>query len=172
VCSLLTPEFLTSRCWRNCTLDGEPCRFKKNWRLPNSGILDFDFLKISKPDADDKRIYAMSDGYFNALIKEISAPEMTQVKIIDVIKTASNNQYFLCKHILKILEFFPVVNKTEFFQPRVELIVIVFGRTIDWLGLTNIYNMFLPFERQMLVRAPLIAQPHVQTMYLNNSSPT
>jgi hypothetical protein len=109
----------------------------------------------------------MSDGYFNALIKEISAPEMTQAKIVDVIKTASNNQYFLYKHILKIFEFFPVVKKTELFQPRVEIIVIVFGRTIDWLGLTNIYNVLFPFERHMLVKAPPMTQHCTRTLHLN-----
>jgi hypothetical protein len=141
-------ELLEGRAWRNCTLDGEPYPFKRAWRVPTSGILEFDFVRLTKPDPD--KHMAMSDGYFRALIKEISAEDMTPAKIIVSIKTTSNNQYFSCKHIAHILEYVPAGAPSDIFQPRVELMVIVFGRTIDWLGLTRMYDLLLPFERRML----------------------
>jgi Ran GTPase-activating protein (RanGAP) involved in mRNA processing and transport len=139
---------LEARCWRNCTLNNVNFPFKRGWRMPASGILSLDFVKISKPDPD--KVYAMSDGYFHALIKELSAEEMTPAKMIASIKTTSNNKYWTCAHILKIMECFPVVKSSDFFQPRVELLVTVFGRTIDWLGLTRVYDILFPFERKML----------------------
>lgn len=141
-------ELLDRRAWRNCTLNGVPCPFKRAWRMPTSGILELDFVKLTKPDPDKHS--AMSDGYFRALLKEISAEGMTAFTRLTSIKTTSNNQFFSIKHIAQILEFFPAGSPSDLFQPRVELMVTVFGRTIDWLGLTRLYDLLVPFERKML----------------------
>ena len=57
-------------CRRNALLDGQPSPFKRGWRVPASGILSVDFVKISKPDP---KALTMSKGYFRALLSEISA---------------------------------------------------------------------------------------------------
>ena len=141
-------EMMDARCWRHCTLNGQPFPFKRGWRVPASGILSLDFVKISKPDPEKN--YGMSDGYFRALMKEISAEGLTPAQILSSIKSTSNNQYWTCKDIVKILEFFPTVDPAEFFQPRVELFVTVFGRTLDWLGLIRLFDLLFPFERKAL----------------------
>jgi len=147
------PSFTCSRSWRNCTLDNKPSTFKRGWRVPTSGILSVDFVKITKPNPDEN--YAMSEGYFRALLKEISAEDMTPARIIESIKTTSNNQYFMCTHIIQIMRFFTNIEPNDWFQPRVELLVTVFGRTMDWLGLTRIYDLLFPFEYQILVCIPI-----------------
>jgi Ran GTPase-activating protein (RanGAP) involved in mRNA processing and transport len=143
-------SLIENRSWRNFHLDAEPYQFKRGWRVPTSGVLTLDFVKITKPDVEDPSVHAMSEGYFKSLIQEISAEGMTPIKILESIKSTSNNRYFLCSYVVEIMRFFQIVDAKAFFQPRVELLVTVFGRTIDWMGLTNIYNILLPFERKLL----------------------
>ena len=47
-CRVGGPRVWFDRVWRNCLLGGKPCQFDPSWALPKEGILELDFVQITK----------------------------------------------------------------------------------------------------------------------------
>jgi hypothetical protein len=135
------------RVWRNGKLDGAPFKFRTDWKVPHSGILELDFVQIIKPNPADvprPKTGVSKDQVFLQMLQSLQTPEMTDVQRIGTVRRYSNSELFTCQQLASILA---LIREPE---QRVEVCVIGYARTSDWHGFKNVTFSLGPRELKQL----------------------
>ena len=135
------------RVWRNGRLDGEPFKFRTDWKVPYSGILELDFVQIIRPkpaDVPRPKTGLSREQLFLQMLQSLQAPEMTDVQRVSLLRRFSNSDLFTCQQLASVLN---LVHQPE---QRVEVCVIGYARTIDWHGYKNVTLALTPRELKLL----------------------
>jgi hypothetical protein len=144
------------RVWRNGKLNGNPMRYMREWQPPFGGILELDFVEVTKPDplgdVKDADYEEMSEIDFQRFLYYLNkeAPD-DPAQQVSLIRKFSNTGFFTCCQLARLIDLFDAPNL------RVEVIVIGFARTVDWHGLNNVtFRLTLTERRQLHARIGLI----------------
>jgi hypothetical protein len=151
--------------------------------------MELDFVSILKPQDIDPRVQALSDIEWRTFLSGLRESE-SLFDVVGDFRELSNTKVFKCKHVREMLgkldemaEFFrlqkdpaaPPPEKAETGRPRertlqmqkyrVEIFVIAYARTIDYLGFFGIYGMFKmdlsrPEQRMLQERLGMINMFH------------
>lgn len=138
---------LEQRAWRNAVLDNKPFPFQRNLKIPKRGQLSLDFVQMTR--TDPSTIDPMSDGYFKALIKELLETKEDAITQLQAMRLASHKQYFSVAQVAEFMDMLKADPKSCF-QPRVELMVLAYARTVDYYALYHLVAKLLPFERHQV----------------------
>ena len=114
------------RTWRNCTFDKKPFDFDMSWKVPEKGVIEFDFVHLKKPTCEDK---PLTDEEFFSYCKKHLEPFIhagEEARYVGSVRRWSDRVVFTCKQLRRLLRRL----KTPL--ARVEIIVIGFARTVDW----------------------------------------
>jgi hypothetical protein len=114
------------RVWRNCKFDKRPMEFDMSWKVPNRGTLEFDFVCLRKPT--DKEVPLSDEIFFSLCLRELDPllKQEDEPHYVAVVRRWSETTVFTCRQVRRLLRRL----KTPL--ARVELVVICFGRTVDW----------------------------------------
>ena len=114
------------RVWRNCKFDKRPMEFDMSWKVPNRGTLEFDFVCLRKPT--DKEVPLSNEIFFSQCHRELDPllKQEDEPHYVAVVRRWSETTVFTCRQVRRLLRRL----KTPL--ARVELVVICFGRTVDW----------------------------------------
>jgi Ran GTPase-activating protein (RanGAP) involved in mRNA processing and transport len=89
------------RCWRNSKYNGSVLRFFPDWRLPYFGILEVDFVEVTKPDPNDHKdgdLKAMKEGEFLKFVEGLLAIDSEDERV-SAIRQYSNIGFFYCRQL-------------------------------------------------------------------------
>ena len=135
------------RVWRNSRLDGAPFRFRADWKVPHSGILEVDFVQIIKPSAKDcprPKTGCTPEQAFFQMLSSLEPPEVTPQERISALRRYSNTALFTCQQLASLICLFDQA------EMRVEVCVIGYSRTIDWHCFKNVILTLGSRELKML----------------------
>jgi len=88
------------RVWRNCYYNHKRHSYSNTWKLPTEGVLELDFVQISRPStpvaviSNELVVSLCGDGWGNQ-----KSPE----EILAEVRKSSNLYFFTCKQILYII---------------------------------------------------------------------
>ena len=129
------------RAWRNGKFNGQGLRWSNDWALPHHGILEVDFVEVTKPDPNDHKdgdLSAMDDKKFNQFVSSLAELE-DDAKRVAAVRQYSNVGFFFVRQLARLL---PLVQSSNF---KVEICVIGYARTLDWHGYKNLLmNLSIP----------------------------
>ena len=133
--------------WRNGRLDGAPLRFRSDWKVPYSGILEVDFVQIIRPkpgEAAPGKAGMSRDQEFLQLVHALEAADLSEAHKAMMVRRHSNTALFTCQQLASILSMF------KHAEQRVEVCVIGYSRTVDWHGFKNVTFALSPREMRTL----------------------
>ena len=132
------------RCWRNSRCNGKPAPYDPAWPLPFVGVLELDFVELTKPRADQAASAAPIDpAEFEAWFASDVAPHLgpahgggaegagageegREGEALEAIRARSNQSYFTSRQVLRLLGALRAPHL------RVEALVVAFARVVDW----------------------------------------
>ena len=129
------------RTWRNAKLDDAPHTWSSTWAVPMKGYLELDFVQLLKPMSDEK---LTTDEEFLALLLKLKP--LTEEDQILSVRNWLNKHVILCEQAEELL----TMMKKQ--KARVEILVIVYARLLDWHGYTSLLSMISIAEMNMLVK--------------------
>ena len=114
------------RVWRNCKFNKRQMDFDMSWKVPEKGVLEFDFVSLRKPGADEEPL--SDEDFFAYCQKELASflKYEEEARFVAAVRRWSETTVFTCKQLRRLLR--PL--KTPL--ARVEIVVIGFSRTVDW----------------------------------------
>ena len=114
------------RVWRNCKFDKRPMDFDMSWKVPDRGTIEFDFVSLLKPKADE--VPWSDQDFFARCVRELEHFLKTEeeARFVAAVRRWSETMVFSCKQVRRLLRRL----KTPL--ARVELVITCFGRTVDW----------------------------------------
>jgi hypothetical protein len=134
------------RAWRNSKFDGNVLRWSNDWKLPHHGILEVDFVEVTKPDPNDHKdgdLSAMDSEAFEDFLVKLQATD-EQEQRVHKIRQYSNVGFFFVRQLARLLGLIdmPLL--------KVEICVIGYARTLDWHGYKNVLLCLSIPETKML----------------------
>jgi len=138
--------------WRHLKLDEQQIKYSELWLIPHNGVLQFDFVDIRKPAADQKK---MSDSEFKTLIldkwqltsKLLKLSLMQPKGKLALLQEIAVSKYFSCAQVAEMLNHFSPLDHSDI---RTEIYILCWSRTVDWHGLRNVLGILTPFERKVV----------------------
>ena len=127
--------------WRNSRVDGAPFRFRKDWKVPYSGVVEVDFVQIIKPYPTE---VADCGEKFLHLLLSLKMPDIAEMQKISMLRRYSNSTLLTCQQLASVLSLF------KHAEHRVEVCVIGYARTQDWHGFKNVTLALRPREIRIL----------------------
>jgi hypothetical protein len=142
-------------------------RYERHLQLPRHGILELDFVSLLKPqDIEGPDVAAIQDSEWQNFLHDIRDAE-SLFEVVAEFRELSNTKVFKCKHIKEYLNFLnekceqlkskssTQVGNVDLMKYRVEVCIIAFARTVDYLGFFGIHGMYKTdisrAERQQLM---------------------
>lgn len=124
--------------FRNETINGAAFRWTGAWRLPEIGILEFDYVSTERPI---NNVVPLKDEYMYELLADLDDQAITDSeKLENVLRLYTSDEYFTSEQVVKI------VRKFREPQARVEAIVMCHRRIID---LENFLKMMMQELRSL-----------------------
>jgi hypothetical protein len=130
--------------WRNSKLDQAQFVFFDGWKVPRSGVLEVDFVALTKPDLPASCPRYTHNQVFQLFFDSLKSHDTTERQKIVSLRHYSNTHVFTCHQVAVLLAFFKGA------ELRVEACIICFARTVDWHGFRNLAMTLQPEEIRML----------------------
>lgn len=124
--------------FRNETLNGVGFRWTGTWRVPEMGILEFDYVSTERPMYD---AVPLKEEYMYELLADLDDPSITDSeKLENVLRLYTSDEYFTSEQVVKIVR--------QFREPlaRVNAVVMCHRRIID---LENFLKMIMQELRSL-----------------------
>jgi len=141
------------RAWRNSKFNGQPLQWSNDWALPHHGILEVDFVEVTKPDPNDHKdgdLSAMDANKFGDFVASLKGME-DDAQRVHAIRQYSNVGFFYVRQLAQLL---PLVESSNL---KVEICVIGYARTLDWHGYKNLLmNLSIPQAKMLQHRVGYI----------------
>jgi len=92
--------------WLNASVNGVNFLYSRSMALPRSGVLDLDFVSLTKPQDLEKRgetIDIITDENWANFIKDILQEGVKLIEIVTEFRELSNIHIFKCSHVRQML---------------------------------------------------------------------
>jgi len=146
--------------------------YERHLQLPRHGILELDFVSLLKPqDIEGPGVEAIADKEWREFLLDMKDVQ-SLFEAVAEFRELSNTKVFKCKHIKEYLSFLNEkceelrsgpegatqaknVGSADLMKYRVEVCIIAYARTLDYLGFFGIFGMYKTdisrAERHMLM---------------------
>ena len=114
------------RVWRNCKFERKKLDFNMSWKVPEQGVIEFDFVSLKKPGPECTPL--PDADFFDYCNRHLNLLSITgnETQYVSLVRRGSETVVFTCKQLRRLLRRI----KTPL--ARVEIVVIGFCRTVDW----------------------------------------
>lgn len=135
------------RVWRHCVLDGRRLDYSNAWRVPYQGTFEIDFVVPRRPDSVTS--LAMPSAHFAELLMLMRDQTVPPEARLAALRRETNTSMFTCLQALCMLETLPRAWEDPAYH-RVELMVTLFARIVDWRAYKLLSSHLSPEERDLL----------------------
>jgi len=108
--------------FRNETIDAKSFTWNGVWRIPATGILDFDYVSTERPPFHTP---PLDNDLFRELVSDLKRSELSDAQKLGVLQLYTAEEYFSTEQATKIVRYF------ETPQVRVDAVVNLHRRIID-----------------------------------------